>query len=91
MTGTTQTPLPPVADPIEGSGRKVAVAVIATLLLGPFGMFASTRVGAIVMIVVTVLVALPTLGLGVVLTLPICVLWAAIAALRDTPEVARAT
>jgi len=73
--------------PREGAttecGGNVAVAVIAALLLGPFGMFYSTRVGAIVMIVLTVLIALPTLGFGVVITLPLCMVWAGIAALSN--------
>ncbi|MCO8143829.1 hypothetical protein NHN26_01205 [Rhodovulum tesquicola] len=64
-------------------GDNIAVAALAALLLGPFGMFYATRVGAIVMIVLTVLVALPTLGFGVLLTLPICVLWAVLAAMRN--------
>ncbi|MRH21016.1 hypothetical protein GH815_08415 [Rhodovulum strictum] len=70
-------------DSLSRYGDNVAVAAIAALLLGPFGMFYSTRIGAIVMIVLTVLVALPTLGFGVLLTLPICVVWAVLAAMRN--------
>jgi len=86
MTRTNPTPRTAAEDGNLHCGDNVAVAVIATMLMGPFGMFYSTKAGAIVMIVLTVLVALPTLGFGVVLTLPLCVLWAALAALRNVPH-----
>ncbi|PTW46167.1 MULTISPECIES: hypothetical protein [Rhodovulum] len=63
-------------------GPNVAVAVLAALLLGPFGLFYVSRVAAIVMIVLTFVIALPTLGFGVLLTLPLGMLWAGIAAIR---------
>jgi hypothetical protein len=88
MTETDHTPAASAEDASPDFGHNVAVALIAAFLLGPFGMFYSTRVGAIVMIVVTVLVALPTLGFGIVLTLPICMVWAAIAAVRSEPRAA---
>lgn len=86
MTRTIPAPCTAPEDDRLHCGDNVAVAVIATMLMGPFGMFYSTKAGAIAMIVLTVLVALPTLGFGVLLTLPICVLWAALAALRNAPR-----
>ncbi|TCO73546.1 hypothetical protein [Rhodovulum euryhalinum] len=83
MAWTTRKPCTVAEDDMLHCGDNVAVAAIAALLLGPFGMFYSTRTGAIVMIVLTVLVALPTLGFGVLLTLPLCVLWAVLAAMRN--------
>jgi len=86
MQETDLTPVPAADDTAPDCGHNVAVALIATFLLGPFGMFYSTRLGAVVMIALTILVALPTLGFGIVLTLPICLVWAGIAALRNTPR-----
>ena len=88
MTETAQNPAAVLEETSPDFGHNVAVALIATFLLGPFGMFYSTRVGAIVMIVVSVLVALPTLGIGLVLTLPICMVWAGLAAVRSEPRAA---
>lgn len=43
-------------------------------------MFYSTVLGAIVMIIVNLIVGLLTFGFGLILTIPIGVIWAAIAA-----------
>ncbi|TCP39131.1 hypothetical protein [Rhodovulum marinum] len=86
MAWTIRKPCTRAEDGTLHCGDNVAIAVIATILMGPFGMFYSTKTGAIVMIVLTFLVALPTLGFGVLLTLPLCVLWAALAALRNAPR-----
>ncbi|SIO28512.1 hypothetical protein SAMN05444722_1210 [Rhodovulum sp. ES.010] len=83
MTATGLSPQADLAKGFDAPGQDVAVAFLATLLMGPFGMAYSTRIGAIVMVAATLLVALPTLGLGVVLTLPICMLWAVLAAVAN--------
>ncbi|TDX33133.1 hypothetical protein [Rhodovulum visakhapatnamense] len=67
---------------LADGGPNVAVAILAALLLGPFGLFYVSRMAAIVMIVLTFVIALPTLGFGVLLTLPLGMLWAGIAAIR---------
>lgn len=65
-----------VVTPTKSAG----VAILLTALFGPLGMFYSTITGAIVMIVVSLVVALFTLGFGLLLTWPICIIWAALAA-----------
>ena len=60
--------------------KSVAGAVLLALFFGPLGMIYSTVVGALVMLVINILVAIATLGLGLILTLPICAIWAGIAA-----------
>lgn len=65
-----------VVTPTKSAG----VAILLTVLFGPLGMFYSTIAGAIVMIVVSLVVALFTLGFGLILTWPICIVWAAMAA-----------
>jgi hypothetical protein len=65
-----------VVTPTKSAG----VAILLTALFGPLGMFYSTIAGAIVMIVISLIVALFTLGFGLILTWPICIVWAAMAA-----------
>ena len=50
---------------------------ILAVLLGPLGMAYSTILGAIIMFVVTLVVGVLTLGLGLIVTNPICAVWAA--------------
>ena len=59
--------------------KSMGVTILLTFLFGPLGMVYSTVAGAIVMIIVSVLVALITLGFGLFITWPICIIWAAIA------------
>lgn len=61
--------------------RKSAfVAFLLTFLFGPLGMFYTTVLGAIIMIIVSIIVAVLTLGLGPLITWPICIIWACLAA-----------
>ncbi|MFQ6083954.1 MAG: hypothetical protein ACE5WD_11455 [Candidatus Aminicenantia bacterium] len=59
--------------------KSMGVAILLTVLFGPLGMFYSTIWGAIIMIVVSAVVGLLTLGFGLIITWPICVIWAAVA------------
>jgi len=58
--------------------KSMGVTILLTILFGPLGMFYSTVTGAIVMIVVSGLVAIVTLGLGLIITWPVCIIWAAV-------------
>ena len=60
--------------------KSVGVAIILTVLLGPLGMLYSTIWGGIMMFVISALVGLVTFGLGLMITWPICIIWAALAA-----------
>ena len=73
---TEQTRQVVVVTPTKSAG----VAILLTVLFGPLGMFYSTIAGAIVMIVVSLLVGVVTLGIGLLLTWPVCIVWAAMAA-----------
>jgi len=57
--------------------KNVGLSVVLSLLFGPLGMLYSTVGGAIVMMIVTPIVAIPTLGVGLFITQPICAIWAA--------------
>ena len=63
-----------------GSQKSVAGAVLLALFFGPLGMIYATIPGALIMFVINIFVAIVTLGLGLLLTLPICAIWAGIAA-----------
>jgi hypothetical protein len=59
--------------------KSMGITILLTILFGPLGMLYSTVTGAIVMIIVNVIVALITFGFGLLITWPICIIWAAIA------------
>jgi hypothetical protein len=63
-----------------GSHKSVVGAVLLALFFGPLGMLYATVVGALVMFVVNIFVAILTLGLGLFVTIPLGALWAGIAA-----------
>lgn len=60
--------------------KNVGVAIILTAIFGPLGMFYSTIFGGIVMTIVTLVVAVVTMGFGLIITWPISILWGALAA-----------
>jgi hypothetical protein len=60
--------------------KSIGISIILTVLFGPLGIFYSSIVGGAVMLVISVLVGIFTLGFGLFVTWPICVFWGAIAA-----------
>lgn len=65
---------------VVSSTKNVGIAIILTVLFGPLGMLYSTITGGIVMFVISLIVGILTLGLGLIVTWPICIIWAAVAA-----------
>jgi hypothetical protein len=59
--------------------KSMGVAIILTVLFGPLGMLYSTILGGIIMGIVSLVVGILTVGLGLVVTWPICIIWAAVA------------
>ena len=59
--------------------KSMGTAIFLTVLFGPLGMLYSTIVGAIVMFILSAIVGLVTVGLGLIVMWPICIIWAAIA------------
>jgi len=74
-----------VVKPVKSAG----VAIILTVLFGPLGMFYSTIAGGIIMTILSLLVALFTLGLGLIITWPICIIWGALAASSYNKRITR--
>jgi len=71
---------------VQGVGKSTMVAVILSLFFGPLGMRYSTVLGGIIMLIISIVVGLFTLGFGLIFTWPICVIWAALAADRQNKE-----
>ena len=70
-----------VAAPVMVAPPKsVAVAILLAILFGPLGMLYATVAGGLVMMIVSLLVGIATLGAGWIVTWPVCVIWAALSA-----------
>jgi hypothetical protein len=63
-----------------GTQKSVVGAVLLAFFFGPLGMLYATVPGALIMFVISFVVVIATLGLGLLITLPICAIWAGIAA-----------
>lgn len=82
--GTGNVPPPMVVQQTTvihvGNQKSVAGAVLLALFFGPLGMLYATVTGALVMFVVNLIVGIPTLGLGLIVTVPIGAVWAGVSA-----------
>jgi len=70
----------PTQHIIVTSTKSVGISLILTFLFGAFGMLYSTIWGAIIMLIVSIIVATVTLGMGLFIVWPICMIWGALAA-----------
>ena len=72
----------PVSSPVVvvAPQKSVGIAVILAFFFGPIGMLYSTIAGALVMFVANLLAIFLTAGLGLVVTWPIGLVWAGVAA-----------
>ena len=62
------------------SGEKSMVAsILLSLIFGPLGLLYASVTGGIVMLLVSIVVAIFTLGFGLLITFPICIIWAVVA------------
>jgi hypothetical protein len=60
--------------------KSVGLAFLLALVFGPLGMLYTTVAGAIIMLIVNAVVGTLTVGLGLVITWPLCVVWSCLAA-----------
>jgi len=60
--------------------KSVGIAIILTVLFGSLGMFYSTVWGGVIMTVLSIVVGVATLGIGLLVTWPISIIWGAWAA-----------
>ena len=63
--------------------KSVGLALLLTFFFGPLGMLYSTVTGGVVMFFVSLFVGFFTLGIGLLVTWPICIVWAMVAADRS--------
>jgi hypothetical protein len=69
--------------------KSIGLALLLAIIFGPLGMLYSTVAGALIMLVITGVLAVLTLGLSLVITWPVCVLWSGLAAWRAKRRVVR--
>ncbi|CAI9428736.1 TM2 domain-containing protein [Candidatus Ornithobacterium hominis] len=61
--------------------KSIGLSLLLTILFGPLGMLYTTVSGAIIMFVVSLIVAIITFGFGVLfICWPICMIWGVLAA-----------
>ena len=59
--------------------KSVGVSIILTVLFGALGMLYSTVLGAVIMIVLSIIVGFLTFGFGLIFIWPIAIIWGAVA------------
>lgn len=69
----------PVQRVIAISTKNLGLSLLLTFLFGSLGMLYSTIVGAIIMLFIEGIVGFMTMGFGLIITHPICMIWGAIA------------
>lgn len=67
--------------------KSVGLSLILTFFFGPFGMLYSTITGGAIMLIISLLVGVFTLGIGLFFTWPVCMIWGAIAASKSKVQV----
>jgi len=60
------------------STKNMGVGILLTILFGPLGMLYATIPGAIIMIILFAVIGFATVGMGLLLLWPICIIWTAI-------------
>ena len=69
-------------------GKSVGASIVLTFLFGPLGMFYSTVIGAIIMLVLYIVVGIVTLGMGLIVLHPIAMIWGAVAVSNHNKKLA---
>lgn len=76
---------------VTRSPKSVGIALALTFFFGPLGMFYSTIWGAIIMLILTVIIGILTMGFGVIITQIICLIWAGVAASSHNKKLMKGT
>lgn len=64
---------------VVSATKNMGVSILLTVLFGPLGMLYSTIPGAIIMAIISVILGVVTLGIGLLITWPVCIIWGAVA------------
>ncbi len=59
--------------------KSFIVAILLTIFLGPIGLFYTSVIGALIMLVITAIVGFITFGFGLFIPYIVCIIWAVIA------------
>lgn len=70
--------------------KSMGIALLLSLLFGPLGLLYSSIMGGVVMLVLSLIIVPLTLGIGALITWPICVIWSIIAVRKHNAEIDRA-
>jgi hypothetical protein len=69
----------PVQKVVAVSTKNMGLSLLLTFIFGSIGMLYSTILGAIIMFIIEIIVGFFTLGFGLLITHPICMIWGAMA------------
>lgn len=64
---------------ITRSTKSQGIGLILTFLFGSLGLFYASVIGGIIMLIVEVVVAIVTFGIGLIVTHIVCLIWSMIA------------
>jgi hypothetical protein len=59
--------------------KSLGAALALTFFFGPLGLFYASVTGGVVMLIVSILFAVLTYGISILVTVPVCMIWAAVA------------
>ncbi|SHK62455.1 hypothetical protein SAMN05216582_1108 [Selenomonas ruminantium] len=85
---TVNTAQQPIQVVVAKSEKSIGLAVVLTAIFGPLGLFYSSIIGGFVMLAVSFVVGLITLGFGLIVTWPTCIFWAYMATKRYNAKLA---
>lgn len=69
-------------------GKSVGASLVLTFLFGPLGMFYSTVIGAVIMLVLYIVIGILTFGLGLIVLHPIAMIWGAVSVSNHNKKLA---
>jgi len=59
--------------------KSMLVTILLTVFFGPLGLFYSSVTGGIVTLLISIPLGIFTAGFGILLMIPVCVIWGAVA------------
>ena len=71
---------------IVANQKSTTTAAVLGFFFGPLGMLYSTISGAIIMFIISAIVGFLTVGIGLIVTIPICSIWAYLAAKKHNEK-----
>jgi len=72
---------------VRSDEKSMLAAILLSLFFGPLGLLYASVTGGIVMLIISIVVGLFTLGVGLLITFPICIIWAVVATNKYNEDV----